>query len=72
MAMPASLVQKWSELNYANQKQASSFIDFLLAQQQKTSTSSLTSKISFGVWKNESFYIAEDFDETPEDFGEYV
>ena len=74
MAMPASLEQKWRQLNYTNQTQASNFIDFLLAQQQLEAAKAVAGKsaIHFGVWKGEPFFIAEDFDETPDDFREYM
>ena len=73
MAMPAYLEQKWRQLNYVNQRQADNFIDFLLAQQnEQNARTEGKSNIRFGVWNKEPFFIADDFDETPDDFKEYM
>lgn len=73
MEMPASLEQKWNQLNDTNRRQANCFIDFLLEQQRRNGpTQGGRSRIVPGIWKSEPFYIAEDFDEPLEDFKEYM
>lgn len=74
MEMPTVVERKWHSLNQANQKQAADFIDFLLAKQQMEDKSRNTTPtgIRLGVWKDEPFYIASDFDAPLEDFKEYM
>lgn len=74
MEMPTVVERKWRKLNQANQKQASDFIDFLLAKQQRENISQTTNRtgIQLGIWKNEPYYIADDFDEPLDDFKEYM
>lgn len=74
MELPTIVERKLRSLNQANQKQASDFIDFLLAKQQRENNSQTTGKtgIQFGIWKDEPYYIADDFDEPLDDFKEYM
>ena len=70
----SALMRKWNDLNPANQKQASDFVDFLLSRQQaeKQKPQPRKSNIRLGVWKDEPFYISEDFDAPLDDFKEYM
>ena len=73
MEMPTVVERKWCKLNQANQRQASDFIDFLLAKQQENiSQTTNRTGIQLGIWKNEPYYIADDFDEPLDDFKEYM
>ena len=74
MAMPAWVAEKWSKLNAEDQKQAETFIDFLLMRQKTEGKASTATKssIRLGIWKDEPCFIAEDFDESPSDFKEYT
>lgn len=47
-------------------------IDFILFLKAKSSDKKGKKKRELGVFKKEDFYMAEDFDETPECFKEYV
>lgn len=72
--MPLNLDQKWRQLSRANQKQAADFVDFLLARQQMDQQEQMPikSNIQLGIWKDEPFYISDDFDAPLEDFKEYM
>ena len=74
MEMPTVVERKWHKLNPANQKQASDFIDFLLAKQQQENNARASDVIGIrlGIWKDEPYYIAEDFDAPLDDFKEYM
>lgn len=74
MEMTTVLERKWRQLNAANQKQASDFMDFLLARQQQGTETSKTARreIRLGVWKEEPYYISDDFDAPLDDFKEYM
>jgi len=74
MELPTIVERKLRRLNPANQKQASDFIDFLLAKQQRENTSKTTGKasIQFGIWKDEPCFISDDFDAPLDDFKEYM
>ena len=74
MEMPLSFEQKWRQLNHANRKQASDFVDFLLARQQagQKAQPQPKSNILLGVWKDEPFFISDDFDAPLDDFKEYM
>lgn len=74
MEMPTVVERKWRKLNQANQKQAYDLIDFLLAKHQRENISQTTNRtgIQSGIWKNEPYFIADDFDEPLDDFKEYM
>ena len=74
MEMPTVFERKWHSLNKTNQKQAADFIDFLLAKHQMEDKAQPPEPtgIRLGVWKDEPFYIASDFDAPLDDFKEYM
>lgn len=74
MAMPKWIAEAWNELSEEKQRQAGNFVRFLMLEQrhEQKEANETISRIQLGVWREEPFYIAEDFDETPADFEAYV
>ena len=72
MEMAMSFERKWRMLSPVNQKQASDFRDFLLSRKEQAAAEPRRSRIRFGIWKDEPFYIADDFDAPLDDFEEYM
>jgi len=70
MAMPESVMERWNALTEDEQAQAASFIDFLLLK--RSSQMPGKTHFQFDALKGGLVYIADDFDETPEDFEEYM
>ena len=68
MAMPESILQRWGELTREEQDQTTVFIDSLLMRRKKKQKTSF----EFGALKGGLVYIADDFDQTPEEFEEYM
>ena len=71
MAMPAWVPEAWARLNEDNQRQAGSFLKFLLAQQDQEQ-SAKAPKRRLGLLADRFEYIAEDFDAPLKDFEEYM
>ena len=74
MSMPSTIIEKWEQLDEEDKRQTATFIDFLLLRhlKAKKEQSKKTAGIQFGIWNKEPCYIADDFDDTPEDFKEYT
>lgn len=70
MAVPESVVQRWNEMTEDEQNQVASFIDFLLLKRK--SRKSPQTKFELGALKGGLVYISDDFDDTPEEFEEYL
>lgn len=70
MAMPESVVQRWNEMTEDEQAQAVSFIDFLLEKRKREKPRK--THFELGALAGGLVYIADDFDETPEEFKEYM
>ena len=68
MAMPESIVQRWNELTSDEQAQTETFIDFLLMKRKRAKKT----RFELGALKGGLVYIADDFDETPEEFEDYI
>ena len=74
MEITTAFERKWRMLSPSNQKQASDFVDFLLSRQQQSAEFSPKSRpeLQLGIWKDEPFYISDDFDAPLDDFKEYM
>lgn len=70
MAMPETVVQRWNEMTEDEQKQTVSFIDFLLLRRQQQKPAK--TRFEFDALAGGLEYISDDFDETPEEFKEYM
>lgn len=71
MAMPETIVQRWNEMTGEEQAQAVDFIDYLLMK-RKYGQQSRKTHFQFDALAGGLEYIADDFDETPEEFREYM
>ena len=71
LAMPEEMLQHWNELTWQEQEQAAGFIDFLLMRRKHGDARSKT-HFQLDALAGGLEYIADDFDETPDDFKEYV
>ncbi|WP_407435704.1 DUF2281 domain-containing protein [Treponema sp.] len=69
--MAENLMKMYETMNASAQKELYDFALFLLSKNDKKE-SSVQKKSMYGVWKNDSFYMAADFDEPLEDFAEYM
>ena len=70
MAMPETIMQRWNELTADEQEQTASFIDFQLLRRKQQKPAG--TRFQFDALAGGLEYISEDFDETPDDFKEYV
>ena len=70
MAMPESIAQRWNEMTEEEQQQATSFIDFLLMRRKQQKP--LKTHFQFDALAGGLEYISENFDDTPEEFKEYM
>jgi hypothetical protein len=64
-----TLIKEAEDLSEDNMQEV---IDFILFLKAKSTDKKVKKKRKLGVFKKEGFYMAEDFDETPECFKEYV
>ena len=71
MAMPETVLQRWNELTQSEQEQTVEFIDFLLLRRKRAGNPP-KSRFQLDALAGGLEYIADDFDETPEDFKEYM
>lgn len=71
MAMPETVVQRWNEMTKAEQDQAVDFIDFLLLRRKREDKPQKT-RFQFDALAGGLEYISDHFDDTPEDFEEYL
>lgn len=71
MAIPETVVQRWNELTHAEQEQTVEFIDFLLLRRRHEQEPRKT-HFQFDALAGGLEYISDDFDETPEEFKEYM
>ena len=71
MAVPEAVAQRWNEMTKDEQEQAVSFIDFLLLRHRAPYKPKKT-QFEFDALAGGLEYIAEDFDNTPEEFEEYM
>ena len=71
LAMPEEMLQRWNELTRQEQEQAAGFIDFLLMRRKRGDAQRRT-RFQLDAMAGGLEYIADNFDETPDDFKEYV
>ena len=69
--MAEALMKLYETMPATAQKELYDFALFLLSQNVEQSCSS-PRKSMFGVWKNDTFRMASDFDEPLDDFAEYM
>ena len=72
MAMPAWVPEAWAQLNEDNQRQAGTFLKFLLSQQAMEEQPAQPPKRKLGLLADRFEFIAEDFDAPLKDFEEYM
>ena len=70
VAMAETLMRMYETMSAAEQKELYDFALFLLSRNEEKAKPE--NKSMFGVWKNEPFYMAPDFDEPIEDFADYM
>ena len=68
MAMPETIIQRWNEMTEDEREQTASFMDFLFLRRKKRQKT----HFEFGALEGGLVYISDDFDETPEEFKEYM
>ena len=68
--MPTDLLIK--EVESLSQEHKKEVYDFILFLKSKNDNNGKNTKRVLGIWNNEQFFMADDFDETPECFKEYV
>ncbi len=71
MAMSETMLRRWNELTQSEQEQAVAFIDFLLLRRRRDGNPGKT-RFKLDTLAGGLEYIADDFDETPDDFKEYM
>ena len=69
--MSEALMQMYNTMTSTAQKELFDFALFLLSRNENKIVSPKKESM-YGVWKNDSFYMAPDFDEPLEDFAEYM
>lgn len=68
--MAETLMKMYETMSETDQKELYDFALFLISRnEEKTKPQN---KSMYGVWKNEHFYMAPDFDEPMEDFADYM
>lgn len=71
MAMPEKVVQRWNAMTRTEQEQTVDFIDFLLLRRRQDNVSRKT-HFQLDALTGGLEFIADNFDETPEEFEEYM
>ncbi len=69
VTMAETLMRMYETMSETEQKELYDFALFLLSRNEKKEE---PKKSMYGVWKNEHFYMAPDFDDPVEDFAEYM
>lgn len=69
--MAEALMKIYETMPATAQKELYDFALFLLSQSDEQSFSD-SRKSMYGVWKNDAFRMAPDFDEPLDDFAEYM
>jgi len=69
VAMAETLMRMYETMSETEQKELYDFALFLLSRNEEKEE---PKKSMYGVWKNEHFYMAPDFDDPVEDFAEYM
>ena len=69
VTMAETLMRMYETMSEAEQKELYDFALFLLSRNEEKEE---PKKSMYGVWKNEHFYMAPDFDDPVEDFAEYM
>lgn len=69
--MAEALMKLYETMPATAQKELYDFALFLLSQNNEQSCSA-PRKSMYGVWKNDTFRMASDFDEPLDDFAEYM
>ena len=71
--MPFELMREmFDSLPFEKQTEVVDFVLFLYTENKKNTQTKNTGKFPFDVFSGGMNYIAEDFDETPEGFEEYI
>lgn len=68
--MPTELLIK--EMESLSQEYKQEVYDFILFLKSKKNSNDKAKKRVLGIWDKEQFFMADDFDETPDCFKEYV
>ncbi|MBQ3967851.1 MAG: DUF2281 domain-containing protein [Lachnospiraceae bacterium] len=68
--MPTDLLIK--EVESLSQEHKQEVYDFILFLKSKNDNNKKNKKRVLGIWDNEHFFMADDFDNTPDCFKEYV
>ena len=68
--MAETLMRMYETMSETEQKELYDFALFLLSRNEEKAKPE--NKSMYGVWKNEPFYMAPDFDEPIEDFADYT
>ena len=71
MAMPEKVVQRWNAMTRTEQEQTVDFIDFLLLRRRQDKVPRKT-HFQLDALAGGLEFIADNFDETPEEFEEYM
>ena len=71
MAMPEKVVQRWNAMTCTEQEQTVCFIDFLLLRRKRDNVPRKT-HFQLDALAGRLEFIADSFDETPEEFEEYM
>ena len=71
MAVPEKVIQRWNAMTRTEQEQTVDFIDFLLLRRKRESEPRRT-HFQLDALAGGLEYIADNFDETPEEFEEYM
>ncbi|MBQ3476938.1 MAG: hypothetical protein IJH25_02055 [Clostridia bacterium] len=71
MAMPEKVVQRWNAMTRTGQEQTVDFIDFLLLRRRQDNVPRKT-HFELDALAGGLEFIADNFDETPEEFEEYM
>lgn len=72
MAIPASVLQDWEALTEEDRRKAHGYIKALLQHRSEEQSSHSRPDYPLGIWNGESFYMADDFNDTPEGFEDYT
>ena len=72
MAIPESVLRDWEALTEEGQRKAQHYIRLLSLERSMNRQDTRRDEFPFGVWNGGLKYMADDFNETPEGFEEYV
>lgn len=71
MAMPEKVVQRWNAMTRTEEEQTVDYIDFLLLRRRRDNVPRKT-HFQLDAPTGGLEFIADNFDETPEEFEEYM